>query len=102
MVLSTGIVSIIGLMRGWETSAQYSDGFFWAGAILILIGFISFRGYSYSSTGGLPAKMDSGNRANLWAADAFSWQDLFGPLRDFRLAAVRPFHPCLEIVLGWQ
>jgi hypothetical protein len=70
-LISTGIVSIIGLMRGWETSAQYSDGFFWAGAILILIGFISFRGYSYSSTGGLPAKMDSGNRANLWAADAF-------------------------------
>jgi hypothetical protein len=65
------IVAIIGLILGWKTSTQFSDGFFWAGAILILFGFISLRGYGYHSTGWLPAKLDSADRARLWGADAF-------------------------------
>ena len=43
-LISGIVVSIIGLLLGWKTSTQFSDGFFWAGAIMILIGFFSFLG----------------------------------------------------------
>ena len=39
------VIAVIGYLLGWETSIQYSDGFFWAGLILISFGFISFQGY---------------------------------------------------------
>ena len=32
------VVTIIGLVLGWKTSIQFSDGFFWAGALMIFIG----------------------------------------------------------------
>ena len=45
-LISCIVVTIIGLMLGWKTSTQFSDGFFWAGAIMIFIGFVSYQGYS--------------------------------------------------------
>ena len=70
------VVLIIGLMLGWKTSTQFSDGFFWAGAIMILIGFVSFRGYSLHATNWPPIYLDPADRAKLWAADTFHGQIL--------------------------
>ncbi len=43
--LISGIaVSLLGLMLRWNTYTQFSDGFFWAGTIFILIGFINVMG----------------------------------------------------------
>ena len=62
------VVSIIGIRYGWKTS-QFSDGFFWAGVIMILIGFISLQGYSQRTIDWPPVHLDPANRAKLWAAD---------------------------------
>jgi hypothetical protein len=43
-LISGIIVAIIGFILGWKTSTQFSDGFFWAGAILISLGFVSAIG----------------------------------------------------------
>jgi hypothetical protein len=70
--LVSGIVaSIIGLMLRWKTSTQFSDGFFWAGVIMIAIGLISFQGYSQRTTDRLPLHLGPAERSNLWAADTF-------------------------------
>jgi hypothetical protein len=66
------VVSIIGLTRGWKTSTQFSDAFFWTGAIMISAGFLSVMGrlgqpimpYSQSSL-----FLDKTERARQWAAD---------------------------------
>ncbi len=70
------VVAIIGLILGWKTSTQFSDGLFWAGAIMIAIGFISFRGYSRRASEGPPGHLDMADRSNLWAADAFRGKNL--------------------------
>ena len=70
-LISGIVVSIIGLMLGWKTSTQFSDGFFWAGAIMILLGSISFHGYSQRAPDWPPIHLDLDDRAKLWAADAF-------------------------------
>jgi hypothetical protein len=70
-LISGLVVLIIGLMHGWKTSTQFSDGFFWAGAIMILIGFISLLGYSQRTTDWPPVHSDPADRAKLWAADTF-------------------------------
>ena len=44
------VVVIIGLIREWGTSTQFSDGFFWAGAIFISIGFINIMGMHSQET----------------------------------------------------
>ncbi len=43
-LISGMIVSIFGLILGWNTSLQFSNGFFWAGGILLAIGFLSAVG----------------------------------------------------------
>ena len=70
------VVSIIGLMSGWKTSTQFSDGFFWAGVILIAIGFISFQGYRQRGSDWPPIPLDPAERANLWTADTFRGKNL--------------------------
>jgi hypothetical protein len=79
-LMSGIVVAIIGLMLGWKTSTQFSDGFFWAGAIMIAIGLISFQGYSQrtSSTPSVmpPVYSDPAERSNLWVADTFHGKNL--------------------------
>ena len=75
-LISGIVVLIIGLMLGWKTSTQFSDGFFWAGVIMIAIGFISFQGYSKPTNDGPPAHLDPADRSNLWAADTFRGKNL--------------------------
>ena len=69
-LISGIVVSIIGLILGWKTS-QFGDGFFWAGVIMILIGFISLQGYSQRTADWPPVHSDPADRGKLWAADAF-------------------------------
>jgi hypothetical protein len=71
------VVSIIGLMLlGWKTSTQFSDGFFWAGAIMILIGLVSFQGYSQRTLNGPPDNLNPAEHSTLWAADTFHGKSL--------------------------
>ena len=69
-LISGIVVSTIGLMRGWRAS-QFSDGFFWAGVIMILIGFVSLQGYGQRTMEWPPVPLGPADRAKLWAADAF-------------------------------
>ena len=70
------IVLIIGLMLGWKTSTEYSDGFFWAGAILIAIGFWNILGmYSQPPDSRLQhsqsaVHLDADERFKIWETDA--------------------------------
>jgi hypothetical protein len=75
-LMSGIVVSIIGLTSGWKTSTQFSDGFFWAGSLLILIGFISFQGYNQRSAGGPPIHLDPAERSTLWATDTLRGKNL--------------------------
>ncbi len=66
------IVSAIGLILRWKTSAQFSDAFFLTGILLIAIAFVNALGrlnqpyIPYSQTA-LPADKDE--RFRLWTAD---------------------------------
>ncbi len=75
-LISGIVVAIIGSMLGWKTSIQFSDGFFWAGVILIAIGVISYQGYSRRTSEGPAVSLDPADRANLWAADTFRGKNL--------------------------
>jgi len=75
-LISGIVVSIIGLMLGWKTSTQFSDGFLGAGVIMILIGLVQFQGYSQRAINGTPVHLDPAERSNLWAADTFHGKNL--------------------------
>lgn len=69
------IVTIIGLMLKWNTPIQFSDGFFWAGAIILSIGFVNLLGmFSERTVSGLQysqsaVHLDSTERYKIWEAD---------------------------------
>ena len=69
------VVVITGLMLGWKTSTQFSDGFFWAGAIVITIGFVNVLGmFSQRTVSGLERSqsavhLDAAERFKIWEAD---------------------------------
>lgn len=70
-LISGIVVSNIGLVLGWKTATQFSDGLFWAGLVMISIGFVSFQGYGQHNMNWPPAHLNPTDRAQLWAADAF-------------------------------
>ncbi len=76
-LISGIVVAITGLMLGWKTSTQFSDGFFWAGAILITIGFVNILGmFNQRTVSGLEysqsaVHLDAAKRLNIWKADIF-------------------------------
>jgi hypothetical protein len=69
------VVSIIGVVLGWKTSTQFSDGDFWAGAILLSLGFVNLLGmYSQRTVSGLQysqsaVHLDAAERLKIWNAD---------------------------------
>ena len=68
------VVVIIGLIRDWETSTQFSDGFFWAGAIVISIGFINVMGMREGTPPGsrysrYSVRLDISEQLKNWQAD---------------------------------
>ena len=70
------LVVILGLVREWKTSLEFSNGFFLAGALLLFIGLISFQGYSRGSMDAPAARMDPAERAALSAEDASRGKNL--------------------------
>lgn len=75
-LISGIVVSVIGLMIGWKTATEYSDGFFWAGIIIIAIGLISLQGYSQRAPYWPLDNLDTTERSNLWAADIIRGKNL--------------------------
>jgi hypothetical protein len=69
------VVAIAGLILGWKTSTQFSDGFFWAGAIVIAVGFVNVLGmFSQRTVSGLQysqsaVHLDATERFKIWEAD---------------------------------
>ena len=75
-LISGIVVLIIGLMLGWKTSTQFSDGFFLAGGIMILIGLVQFQGYSRRTIDGPSPYLDPAESSKIWAADTFHGKNL--------------------------
>ena len=80
-LLSGLVVEIIGLLLGWKTSTQFSDGFFWAGAILISLGVLNILGGRNQPASGLQTsqsavRMDNEERFKLWRADTLRGYNL--------------------------
>lgn len=73
-LISSIVILIIGLKLGWNNSTQFSDGFFWAGLIMISFGFITFQGYRQRGISWPLVHLDAAERSNLWAADTFRGQ----------------------------
>ncbi len=76
-LISGIVVAIIGLKLGWKTSSQFSDGFFWAGTILISLGFVNLLGmFSHRTVSGLEnsqsaVHLDMAERFKIWEVDIF-------------------------------
>ena len=68
-IISGMVVSIIGYLQRWTTSIQYSNGFFWAGLILISFGFISFQGYRQRGGEWPPVGLSPDERIHLLDSD---------------------------------
>ena len=68
------VVSIVGVLVKWKTPTQFSDGFFWAGAVIIMIGFVSALGNMNQSVPGLQTsqsavELSGTERFKLWTSD---------------------------------
>ncbi len=77
------IATLVGVASGWSTPRQFSDGLFWAGAILMGIGLLAvLGGYSMRSNPGITPAESVGEKklseyTKLWAADMTKdWQGL--------------------------
>jgi hypothetical protein len=84
-LISGLVVSIIGLVLGWKTSTQFSDGFFWAGAILISLGVLNMIGGRNQPVSGLQTSqsavpLDGEARFKLWAAGTLHGNNLMALL----------------------
>ena len=75
-LISGTVVTVIGVVLGWNTSIQFSNGFFWASAIMVLFGFISFQGYHQQVTVWPPIQLNHNERSSLLAADTFRGKNL--------------------------
>jgi len=79
-LLAAIVVTIIGLMLGWETFTQFSDGYFWAGAIIVSIGLLNILGmFSQRTVPRLQfsqsaVHLDADERYKIWEADIFHGQ----------------------------
>lgn len=81
-LISSIVVTIIGLILGWKTSTQFSDGFFWAGAIVISIGFVNLLGmFSQRTASGLQfsrsaVHLEMADLYKIWKADVLHGYNL--------------------------
>lgn len=78
-----GVTAAVGMRLGWNTNRQWSDGFFWAGAILLMIGLLTVvGGYGMHTNPILRVSETAGStslpeRTKLWVSDlARDWQVL--------------------------
>jgi len=69
------VIGLFGLIAGWNSSIQYCNGLFAAGAVLIVLGTLSVVGtYSQRSNFGVQYSQSSGDmnlheRTSRWMAD---------------------------------
>jgi hypothetical protein len=75
------VVTIVGVLRGWKTSTQFSDGFFYAGAILISLGVLNILGGRNQPASGLQTSqsavpLDNEARFKLWRAETLHGYNL--------------------------
>jgi hypothetical protein len=94
--ISSIVVLIIGFTRGWNTYTQFSDGFFYAGAILISIGVLSVIGGSSQRPISGPytqsvEPLDMAERSKIWAKDM---------LRSYNVMAFLGLSGLLEFVFS--
>jgi len=78
-LISGIVVTITGLLLGWKTSTQFSDGFFWAGAIMIAVGVLNVMGMRNQPTGLYSQSLvhlDMDERFKFWAADTLHGYNL--------------------------
>ena len=78
-LLITGVISVLlvllGLLLSWRSAVQFSNGFFWAGAILVVFGVLSvFGGYTSRSNFGVVYSQSAGDanlleRTKQWISD---------------------------------
>lgn len=78
-LIISGVISALlgaaGLLLSWKTAVQFSNGFFWAGALLVIFGTLSiFGGYSMRSNFGVVYSQSAGDanileRTKQWIAD---------------------------------
>jgi hypothetical protein len=80
-LVSSTVVMITGLILNWKTPTQFSDGFFWAGGIMIAIGFLNvYAMYNQDGIAGLqyslknPSDRDEGFK--LWMSDTLRGYNL--------------------------
>ena len=83
-VVSGIVVAVIGLWLGWKTPVQFSDGFFWAGAIELGIAGVNLMGmFSQRTVAGLQysqssVHLDASERFRIWQADITHGYNLLG------------------------
>ena len=79
------VVTMIGLILGWKTSTQFSDGYIWAGGIMAVTGFLNVYGIlnqdaragrQYSPVNNL----DAAEGFRLWRADTLRGYNLLAVL----------------------
>jgi len=78
-ILSGIVVSIAGLVLGWKTPAQFSNGFFWAGIFFIVIGAVNAMGnieQPYVPFSNAAIHLNNDERFKLWAADTLHGRNL--------------------------
>jgi hypothetical protein len=50
-ILAATIVVVIGIIRKWSSAEEFSNGFFWAGAIILMAGAVNSLSNLYQPTG---------------------------------------------------
>lgn len=73
-LISGIVVTIIGLILGWKTYTQFSDGFFYGGTIMFVVGFLNVMATqnqmpNAAQQPGPLVHMDRDERFKIWAAD---------------------------------
>jgi len=84
-LISGIVVAIVGWLLGWKTATQFSDGFFWAGAILISLGVLNILGGRNQPASGLQTsqsavRVDYEERFKLWRAETMRGHNLLALL----------------------
>ncbi|MCB9134397.1 MAG: hypothetical protein H6636_03155 [Anaerolineales bacterium] len=70
-------VLLFGFYQGWETSRQFSDGFFWAAIMLLGVGYVTLMGRMYQPTfhgsddNEFVGQIDREERFKRWMEDYF-------------------------------
>jgi hypothetical protein len=74
-LISSIVVALVGLISGWKTTTEFSNGFFWAGILLIGIGSVNVMARYYQPTdtrmqhSQSAVHLSADERFKIWQAD---------------------------------